>query len=540
MIQGTDGTILVQSYDGHSWARLTPSLTGSYINGTWTMLASAPIARLYFANQILPNGNLLIVGGEYSGPGLLANWSNTGSMFNPLTNSWSTITPYPNQAGCPSINYVSGNVTAGSPHITNIYPYTSGLLVGWSVSGTGIPAGSTIVSIDSATQITISNNATATNTAEEVNFNHSYELTGCLGDEPSILLPGGNVLVGDLINRNSFIYNPSTNSWTPSGSKVYPDQSDEEGWNKQANGSVLTYDLWESVTTLGQYAEVYTPATGTWASISPSDGSASGFIPQLSNNTSVDYELGPQLRLQDGRTFIIGATPHNALYNPATNTWAAGPDTPGGFGADDAGAGETPEGHVIFAADSGFNDGKPYQPPTHIFDFDPVANTITDITASVPDPMLPTIPSFVTRFLTLPTGQLLFSDGSQQIYAYTPTGAPNPALRPVVNSFTYTGAPGQFTLTGQKLTGQSSGAAYGDDSQQDDNYPIVRLTNAAGNVYYCTTSNWSSTSVDGGTNPETVTVTLNPAISPGNYSLIVAGAGIPSFPVAVNITAAEI
>ncbi|HWO39003.1 MAG TPA: hypothetical protein VNO32_60285, partial [Candidatus Acidoferrum sp.] len=33
MIQATDGSILVQAYDGQSWMKLTPDAKGSYING---------------------------------------------------------------------------------------------------------------------------------------------------------------------------------------------------------------------------------------------------------------------------------------------------------------------------------------------------------------------------------------------------------------------------------------------------------------------------------------------------------------------------
>ena len=49
-----------------------------------------------------------------------------------------------------------------------------------------------------------------------------------------------------------------------------------------------------------------------------------------------------------------------ALYNSATNNWAAGPDIsgtlngiPSPFGADDAPGAILPNGHVIFAADAG-------------------------------------------------------------------------------------------------------------------------------------------------------------------------------------------
>ena len=93
MIQATDGSILVQAYDGQTWMKLTPDDRGSYINGTWTTLASEPIARLYFASQIMPDGRLFVAGGEYSGPGLLPNWSNTGEIYDPLANTWTPIAP---------------------------------------------------------------------------------------------------------------------------------------------------------------------------------------------------------------------------------------------------------------------------------------------------------------------------------------------------------------------------------------------------------------------------------------------------------------
>lgn len=57
----------------------------------------------------------------------------------------------------------TGDTTNGSPAINNI-PSTSNLIAGMAIYGTGIPAGATITSIVSSSQITISNNATATGT----------------------------------------------------------------------------------------------------------------------------------------------------------------------------------------------------------------------------------------------------------------------------------------------------------------------------------------------------------------------------------------
>ncbi len=611
MIQATDGSILVQSYDGQSWMKLTPDAKGSYINGTWAALASEPVARLYFASQVLTDGRLFVAGGEYSGPSLLPNWSNTGEIYDPLANAWTPITPYPNQPNCPYLYYVSGNTTSGSAQITGIYPYATGLTVGEQVFGNGIPYPATIVSVDSPTQITISSSASQTVTANVITFDQYYELTGCLGDDPSALLSKGKILVGDLVSAGTYIYDVASNSWHPSGTKVYPaESSDEEGWTRTSEGSIVTYDLFQSIATNASYAEKYNSKTGKWSSISPSDGSAFGTIPQLSS-PNLGYELGPSLRLQDGRVLEIGASQHTALYNPIWNTWEAGPDISGTlngiaspFGADDAPGAILPNGHVIFAADAGASQftssgnitagspvitgipstailqvfwsvsgpgipggayiasvdstsqvtinspatattsgdaiswGGTFSLPTELFEFDPLRNSIHQITAALPDGNLPFEGSYPTRMLILPTGQLLFSDSSSQLWVYTSEDAPNPFLRPIITNVNYQGG-GKFRLSGLQLDGQSSGAAYGDDDQMDSNYPIVRMVDSHGNVLYARTSNWSKIAV-GADGIETVDFTPNPEATPGNYWLIVSGAGISSFPFPIDLKHDEV
>jgi hypothetical protein len=333
------------------------------------------------------------------------------------------------------------------------------------------------------------------------------------------------------------------------------------------------------------------------------------------SSSALGFELGPLLRLQDGRILAIGATQHTALYNGSTTplpTWAAGSDIIGTlngisspFGADDAPAAILPNGHVVIAADAGASAftssgnitsssniitnipstailqvgwgvrgtgipagariasvdstsqihinvnatattvgvpltfGGTFSAPTQLFDFNPNTGVISPLSPAILDTNLATSAAYPTRMLILPTGQLLFSDSSSQVWAYTPDGLPNPALRPVINGVTYNGG-GNFTLTGKQLNGQSAGAAYGDDDQMDSNYPIVRMVNSAGNVFYARTTNWSSVGVDGGSTPQTVNFTLNPSMTAGNYSVIVSGAGISSFPLFINITQDEV
>ena len=77
----TDGTVVVQDTGFRDWWRLTPDQTGSYVNGTWSEIASLPVgySPLYHSSAVLPDGRLIIEGGEY----LL---SNDQTMFVP---TWS-------------------------------------------------------------------------------------------------------------------------------------------------------------------------------------------------------------------------------------------------------------------------------------------------------------------------------------------------------------------------------------------------------------------------------------------------------------------
>jgi hypothetical protein len=139
----------------------------------------------------------------------------------------------------------------------------------------------------------------------------------------------------------------------------------------------------------------------------------------------------------------------------------------------------------------------------------------------------------------LPTGQLLFADGSYQLWVYTPSGSANTIYQPVITTVKYDNK-GVFTLTGTQLNGQSAGANYGDDAQMDENYPIVSLVNSSGQVFYCRTTDWSLVGVATGTIPETVKFALNSGVTAGSYNLIVSGAGISSTPFPINITASEV
>jgi hypothetical protein len=174
------------------------------------------------------------------------------------------------------------------------------------------------------------------------------------------------------------------------------------------------------------------------------------------------------------------------------------------------------------------NFGGTFSNPTAIFDYDPAGNAITTISPA--DGNLSTLPAYLTRMLILPTGQVLFSDWSNQGWIYTRTDSVSSSVLPTITQVAYSG--GVYTLTGTQLSGQSAGSAYGDDVESDENYPIVKLVNGAGTVYYARTTNWSYVGVGGGSTSQTVNFTTTAPV--GTYSLTVSGAGISSN--AVNLT----
>lgn len=89
----TDGTVLVSDAGCSDWWKLTPDAFGNYVNGTWTQIASTPAgySPLYHAMAVLPDGRVIIEGGEYNQ--LSAVWTTLGAIYDPRTDQWTSVNP---------------------------------------------------------------------------------------------------------------------------------------------------------------------------------------------------------------------------------------------------------------------------------------------------------------------------------------------------------------------------------------------------------------------------------------------------------------
>jgi hypothetical protein len=352
-----------------------------------------------------------------------------------------------------------------------------------------------------------------------------------IGDAASCALPDGRVMLGSLNDARCAIYDPVGNSWSAAADKRNASSS-EETWTLLPDQTVLTVNCPGHPGT-----QKYIIAADRWVDC--------GSTPHdLVEQASI--EIGPAVLLPDGRVFAIGATNHTALYTMPTvasgmGTWTDGPSFPlppgvARLGAKDAPACLLPNGLVLCVAGPVDGVSNDYLKPTYFFEFDPSTRTL----AAIAGPPTASEAPFVGRFLLLPTGQVLFANGSSDIRVYSPAGAPNPAWKPSIVDAPKALVRGRtFSLRGRQINGLSQAVAYGDDATMATNYPIVRLrNNASGHVVYCRTSNHSTLGVNTGTVVHHTEVAVPAGTELGPAALTVVANGIASDAFSVTVSAA--
>jgi hypothetical protein len=479
----TDGTVIVHISRSQSWYKLTPDAQGNYASGTWSPIASLQngYTPLYFASAVLPDGRVIIQGGEYNAncSGSDEAWTNLGAIYDPVANTWTPVSP-PSGSG-----------------------WTNTLSCGLANGGVG-----------DAPSIVLPNG--------------TFMLGSCCA------CPN----VDALLNATSLTYSSTGAPIDPSQGPNCPGGTyqAEQGYTLLPNGNLLTIDVWNP-----PKAQQYNPAAGTWADIASTpvsliDPTQCG---KFEMGPAVTRADGTTVAFGGNSGCTSSPADPTAIYTAAANSWVQGPNVPAVCGASgttsctlaDAPAALLPSGNILFAASAGYGN---VNPPTHFFEFSS-GNTINQV---ADPPFNPTnLGSFNYNFLVLPNGQIFMTDFSSVAGVYTPSGSANAGWAPVISSVPNNLAVGQtYQISGSQLNGLSQGAAYGDDVQSATNYPLVRITNnATGHVFYARTFNHSTMSIAPNTMGSTnFTVPAN--IETGANSLVVVANGIASQATAVNIS----
>jgi Kelch motif len=300
--QLTDGTVMAQGFSGSDWWRLTPDNKGSYVNGTWTQLASlesgySPDAN---ASAVLADGRLLIEGGEYN----FGNFTltNLGEVYSPKTNVWTPLTPPPGWSyigDSPSSVLPDGTFFIGDKLVKNV------------------------AALNPKTMHWTQGNAPG-----KSDFN---------AEEGWTLMPDGTILTEDVKNApNSERFLPTLRKWISAGSTIVDLHSASPfgclnfGPNNQycyyppgeigpailrPNGTVFATGSYTSTGGAGHTA-IYTPGAnitdpGTWV-VGPDfpDGDNAGdsfAVLQTNGDVLVEGESGV-LYTYNGSTFTAGAS----------------------------------------------------------------------------------------------------------------------------------------------------------------------------------------------------------------------------------------
>ena len=299
-LQLTDGTIMVQEFGSPNWWQLTPDEHADYTTGTWSELAPSLLlngnggfvtyAPHDFASAVLPDGRVIVEGGEYI-------WVGGGY----------------NSAG----DWVPGVEKKTWTNLGAIFDLTKGY--------PGMGLWTPVKAPDGWTQI---------------------------GDAPSVVLRNGKFMLGKCCFKppqtpQAALLDAKTLKWkvltSSDGYKGKYDSNNEEGWTLLPDGKVLTVDTYinapgggdpSNPATLPNNSEIYTPLpTGKWTS-------AGNTVVPLSNLQAIchktgGHEVGPGILRPDGTVFVpgvnaCGGAGHTAIYYPTSEGgfWEAGPDIP--------------------------------------------------------------------------------------------------------------------------------------------------------------------------------------------------------------------
>ena len=144
--------------------------------------------------------------------------------------------------------------------------------------------------------------------------------------------------------------------------------------------------------------------------------------------------------------------------------------------------------------------------------------------------------------LMLPTGQVLYTDQSNEVEIYTAAGSPNPAWAPTITSSPAGVMAGNsYTISGTQFNGLSGASAYGDDEQNETNYPLVRITNnSTGHVFYCREYSPSTMAICTGAAIVSTNFTVPSNIESGPSTIQIVTNGIASPGVPVGLSAPNI
>jgi hypothetical protein len=267
----SDGTVIFHNYGASDWWKLTPDDTGNYVTGAWSQIASLPsnYGPTYYASAVLPDGNVVVSGGEYNFLQLAD--TNLGAIYDPEANTWTNLPGWTGSIGdAESVVLPSGQFMIGSCCVAGQALLIENMLA-WTPTGSG--------KADSDSE-------------EALN-----------------LLPNGLVLTVDTQDcNNAELYNPSTGTWSDTGTTTVGCGGGREMGPAvlRADGTVVQFG---AVTSGADPVSIYNVAGSVWT---PAPN-----VPDI-NGTFYTLADAPAALMPNG-SILFAASP--GLYSNPTHYW---------------------------------------------------------------------------------------------------------------------------------------------------------------------------------------------------------------------------
>ena len=256
------------------WWKLTPDITGSYINGTWSQMASLPAGYVPedFASGVLDDGRVVIAGGEYNNGNFAL--TNLGAVYDPKKNTWTALAPptgWKTIGDSPSVVLADGSFLLGqklTQSVARLDPQTMTWTVlksigkhdfnseeGWTLMPNGTILTADVKAAPKSEIYNLSTQAWTSAGSTIVDLHSPTTVTGCItypggcyyppGEiGPQILRPDGTVFVtggtpAGGTSGHTAVYHPTTNSWTRGPDFPDGDDTGDEGAVLLPGGNVL-------------------------------------------------------------------------------------------------------------------------------------------------------------------------------------------------------------------------------------------------------------------------------------------------------------
>ena len=341
---------------------------------SWTATGNMARPREGATAVPLLDNTVLVIGGNSNVAGPAAE------IYDPRTGSWTATEPViTSDIQVTATRLLDGRVlvTSGggdpsAPPTADLYDPTTGTWAAtgaletprWNASATLLPDGKVLVA-GGDTFTHFFNPSVATSELYDP-VTGSWTATGSLGTARSghtaTLLPDGRVMVAGGINLNDTLsyrlasaelYDPATGTWAPTGDMTEARESHTA--TLLGDGTVLAVGGWGEEA-ISASAELYDPTTGAWIAAGSPGTQFDGFTATL---------------LSDGRVLVAGgmdsqqptAKASTIIYDPDTGRWAATADMIQGRSGHTATL--LPDGGVLVAAGSSERQSRDDEVPAH-------------------------------------------------------------------------------------------------------------------------------------------------------------------------------